>query len=247
MSKILKKGVFILILYFIRHGDPIYSPDSLTPLGQRQAEAVGKRLATHGIDEIFASTSTRAKHTATPLSQICKKPITELDWCNESHAWAEFTCKNEDGRFWLFGVEKMRKIMNSPEIRALGNEWYTHPAFEKCTADGAKRIAAAADEWLLSLGYKHNRDSCDYTAVTPNDKRIALFAHQGFGIAFLSSILDIPYPEFSMRFDIQHSGVTVIYFKNGGDGIIPQVLQLSNDSHLYAEGLPTKYNNGFYI
>ncbi|MCQ2478775.1 MAG: hypothetical protein MJ091_06180, partial [Clostridia bacterium] len=90
-------------------------------------------------------------------------------------------------------------------------------------------------------------DCCDYTAVTPYDKRIALFAHQGFGIAFLSSILDIPYPEFSMRFAIQHSGVTVIYFKNGGDSIIPQVLQLSNDSHLYAEGLPTKYDNGFYI
>ena len=26
-----------MFLYYIRHGDPIYNPDSLTPLGQRQA------------------------------------------------------------------------------------------------------------------------------------------------------------------------------------------------------------------
>ena len=41
-----------MILYYVRHGDPIYNPDSLTPLGQRQAEAVGKRLALYGIDEV---------------------------------------------------------------------------------------------------------------------------------------------------------------------------------------------------
>ena len=44
-----------MILYYVRHGDPIYNPDSLTELGKRQAEAVAKRLAVHGIDKIFAS------------------------------------------------------------------------------------------------------------------------------------------------------------------------------------------------
>ena len=34
-----------MLLYVIRHGDPTYSPDALTPLGHRQAEAVEKRLA----------------------------------------------------------------------------------------------------------------------------------------------------------------------------------------------------------
>ena len=31
-----------MLLLYVRHGDPIYSPDSLTPLGERQAEAVGR-------------------------------------------------------------------------------------------------------------------------------------------------------------------------------------------------------------
>ena len=33
-----------MIFFYVRHGDPIYNPDSLTPLGERQAEAVAKRL-----------------------------------------------------------------------------------------------------------------------------------------------------------------------------------------------------------
>ena len=29
-----------MLFYYVRHGDPIYTPDSLTELGHRQAEAV---------------------------------------------------------------------------------------------------------------------------------------------------------------------------------------------------------------
>ena len=46
------------------------------------------------------------------------------------------------------------------------------------------------------------------------DKRVALFAHQGFGLAFLSRVLGIPYPMFSTQFDMGHSGMTVIEFKD---------------------------------
>ena len=34
-----------MLLFFIRHGDPIYNPDSLTDLGKKQAEALVKRMA----------------------------------------------------------------------------------------------------------------------------------------------------------------------------------------------------------
>ena len=64
-----------MIFYYVRHGDPIYDPDSLTPLGKRQAEAVAKRLSVYGLDEIYASTSNRAILTATPTAEILKKEI----------------------------------------------------------------------------------------------------------------------------------------------------------------------------
>ena len=67
-----------MLLYYIRHADPIYNPDSLTPLGERQAEAVGRRLASHGVDKIFASSSIRAQLTAKPLGEMLKLPVTVL-------------------------------------------------------------------------------------------------------------------------------------------------------------------------
>ena len=33
-----------MLLYIVRHGDPIYETDSLTERGKMQAEAVGKRM-----------------------------------------------------------------------------------------------------------------------------------------------------------------------------------------------------------
>ena len=38
-----------MILFYIRHGEPIYNPDQLTPEGHAQAEAVGTHLAALGI------------------------------------------------------------------------------------------------------------------------------------------------------------------------------------------------------
>ena len=64
-----------MLLFYIRHGDPIYHPDNLTPLGLRQAESVAKRLALFGIDEVYSSSSIRAQLTAQPTAEITKKEV----------------------------------------------------------------------------------------------------------------------------------------------------------------------------
>ncbi len=236
-----------MILYYIRHGDPIYTPDGLTELGKRQAEAVAKRLAVHGIDEIYASTSNRAKMTATPLSEIIKKPICEMDWCNEAHAWGELSVETGGKRTWIFGDSEIRKKFRSKEILKLGNNWYADSYFSESIKSGIERINKESDAFLEKLGYIHDTENGVYKIVSPNEKRIALFAHQGVSMAFLSHILDIPYPIFSTHFDITHTGVSVIRFGESGEETVPIMLEHSNDSHLYREGLPTKYNNQIYI
>ena len=104
-----------------------------------------------------------------------------------------------------------------------------------------------ADAFLLSLGYRHDREKHRYELVEPNEKRVALFAHQGFGMAFLSSILDIPYPMFCTHFNISHTSMSVIQFDETAGFSYPQAIQLSNDSHLYRDGLLTGYNNGIRV
>lgn len=59
-------GGITMILYYVRHGQPIYDPDSLTELGHRQAKALSKRMAALGVDKVYCSTSNRAVLTAKP-------------------------------------------------------------------------------------------------------------------------------------------------------------------------------------
>ena len=238
-----------MLFFYIRHGDPIYNPDSLTPLGERQAEAVSKRLALYGIDKIYSSTSNRAYQTAKPTADILKLEIEQLDFAREGLAWQEMTAIDADEkRRWFFQNSITRKLFVSKEIRDLGYNWYTHPAFNDTKAkEGIERVTAASDEFFKSLGYEHIVGSGTYKVLKDNDERVAFFAHQGFGMSFFSCFMDIPYPQFSMHFDMGHSGMTVVEFKNENGIAIPKILTFANDSHLYREGLPTKYNNEIYF
>ena len=243
------KDVIKMVIYYVRHGDPVYNPDGLTPLGERQAEAVARRLALYGVDEIYSSPSNRAMKTAKPLSEILKKPITELDWCNESLAWEEFTVENENGdRQWMFWDKKVREKFSQKSILDMRNDWYKDPFFDKKVAKGVERVNKAIDDFLSGFGYIHDRETGLYTIKEDSNKKIAIFAHQGFSMAFFSSLLDIPYPVFSTRFDISHSCFSVIHFPPSSTGkITPKILSYSNDSHIYKDGLPTRFNNGMHI
>ena len=238
-----------MLLFYIRHGDPVYNPDSLTPLGHRQAEAIAKRLALYGINRIFASTSNRAIETAIPTSELIKKEIEPLDFCNENHVWSEFTVRNDNGEWrWVFHDNNMRRLFVSKEVNKLGDKWYEHPDILKFNfKSGVDRVNGDVDNWIATLGYEHIREKGLYKAVSPNNDRIALFAHQAFGLAFLSSLLDIPYPYICTHFDMGHTGMTVIEFNETDGIVIPKVLSLANDSHIYKDGLPSCYNNSIYF
>lgn len=233
-----------MLLFYIRHGDPNYAPDSLTPLGREQAKAVAKRLMLSDIDRVYSSPSTRARQTAEPFCELMKKEMTICDWANEDLAGRDFFLHTNEGIGWGFQIPAMVCRFRSPEVAALGHEWYKHPDFEGYSFEqGVKRVDEAVDEFLLSLGYRHDRVNARYEVVGPNPDRVALFAHQGFGMSFFSSLLDIPYPQFCTRFDFGHSSMSVIDFPLFEGYAYPKALQVSNDSHLYREGILTGYQN----
>lgn len=235
-----------MLFFYIRHGDPVYNPDSLTPLGSRQAEAVAKRLALYGVDKVYASTSNRAYLTSKPTCELLKLEPEQVDFANEGHVWKDLTIEKEDGSgiTWLFQHPGVRKLFHTPELRQLGEEWYTHPAFGKYDYQkGIQKVRDASDAFFAELGFEHIRHTGQYRITEPKYQRVAMFAHQGFGLTFLSCLLDIPFPMFSTHFDICHSGMTVVEFPEDEEYSIPRILTFSSDSHIYREGLPTNYNN----
>ena len=235
-----------MILFYIRHGDPIYRPDQLTPLGHRQAESVAKRLALFGVDEIYASTSTRAIQTAQPTCELIGKSPILLDWMHENHAYKETSLPIDDKLdTWCWANPIYSQVLASREVRSMGDRWYEHPKLAEFHLEKAvERIGTNLDEWLATLGLEHDREKGLYKITKDvRDKRIALFAHEGAGKLFMSELLDIPFPYYAAHFEMKHTGMTAIVFDEGrgwdfGGYARARVMTLSNDSHLYRDGLP---------
>ena len=232
-----------MLLYIIRHADPIYNPDSLTELGLKQALALADRLAVNGLDKVYSSPNMRAQMTAKPTCNLLGLDYGIENWMSEDLAWKDFSCEREDGggvNWVIFG--QTTKLKYDETIKA-GGEWHESKIFSKTNAqNGYKRIADCSDEFIERLGYK--REENGYKIIRANDDRVAAFCHQGFGSTWLSHLLDIPPHLFWPSFDISHSGVTILEFKNYKNGFTsPKCLCLSDISHIYESGLPMKYNN----
>ena len=131
-----------MLLFFVRHGDPIYNPDSLTELGMKQAEALVSRMKECNPEKIFASSSNRAIMTAQPTAKALNKEIEILDWCHENHAWNQLAVDDVDGRKrWCFQNSKIIKLLSSNEVRKLDKQWYEYPGFKEYPFEaGYKRI-----------------------------------------------------------------------------------------------------------
>lgn len=237
-----------MLLYVIRHADPTYSPDALTPKGLRQAEALGRRLAMHGLDKIYSSPMNRAQQTAQPTCELLGKKPEILYWTSESLAAEHFGFNDDqhDGRWcWSFCIESDR--YRTPENLALGDKWYEAYPFCKVKAkEGYELIGRESDAFLESLGYK--REGLTYKVENNTEERVAVFCHYGFGTTWLSHLLQINPITFWSTFDINHSGVTIIRFSGKeGSNISPKVLAFSDISHYYGADLPMQFTNGIYI
>lgn len=233
-----------MLLYIIRHADPIYNPDSLTELGHKQAQALSLRLAVNGLDKAYSSPNMRAQMTAKPTCDLLGLEYTIEKWMSEDLAWRDFSCEIEAGsgrHGWTFHRQNT-KIKYDGTVSP-GGKWYDSKYFSITNAkEGYRRIAECSDEFTERLGYK--RKDGAYKIINANDDRVAAFCHQGFGSIWLSHLLDIPPDLFLSTFDISHSSVTILEFKNYDDGYTaPKCLCLSDTSHIYQSGLPMKYNN----
>jgi probable phosphoglycerate mutase len=216
-----------MLFIYIRHGEPIYDPDGLTELGKRQAEDVARHLEVEGVDKIFSSTSNRAIETALPTAKRLNKEITYLDFANEKHVWENLTVNNAAGKMWLFQSQKTIELFHTQELIDLGYKWYEHPQFNNGPfKDEVIRIQQESDRFFADLGYL-NLGNGKYKVIKENNDKVVMFAHQGFGYAFLSLLLNIPYPIFCTHFELGHAEITLVEFKNENGYSYPKVLTLS--------------------
>ena len=230
-----------MLLYIVRHGDPNYELDCLTERGHMQAEAVGKRIAASGINEIYSSPMGRARQTAAPACRLLNLPCHIEDWAHEVEE--ERLTPEPYGK--LTSVSLIQNTyyrenggIDLPYDRAFEAVGFRYSDMKTAT----ERIAAGGRDFLERLGYKEENGV--YKILRNNEDKVALFCHTVMARAWLSTLLHIPIHLMWAGFQMTHTGVTVIEFKNNENGITaPYCRCFSDMSHLYAEGLDMRHDN----
>lgn len=224
-------------LLIIRHGDPDYSIDSLTPKGWREASMLAERMAELpiGPDEtitFYMSPLGRAQATASLTLEKFNMTAEVKPWMREFQG----TVLNEEtgGRrlCWDFLPGKWTK-----EERYYGKDtWYEAPLMaEGEVLKQAVWVWDGLDEILKKHGYE--RDGNIYRVTRSNTDTVVLFCHLGVECVMLGHLLGVSPVVLWHGCFLAPTSVTTLITEERRDGIAYFRMNAMGDiSHLYANG-----------
>lgn len=173
-------------LVIIRHGDPDYSIDSLTPTGKIEAELLSERLSKLDITAFYTSPLGRARHTAEPTLKKMGRESLVLDWLKEFPARIIRDGEREPDIAWDWLPAVWTK---TPEFYDK-DKWLDVHCFSVANMkEQYKYVTDGLDALLESHGYK--REGKYYRAVRPNHDTIVLFCHFGLECVLLSHLMGV--------------------------------------------------------
>ncbi len=223
-----------MLLYIIRHADPDYPNNTITPQGHLEAKALAERMAGEKLTRIYSSPLGRAQDTARYTAEATGHTPVILDWTCElktpavDHGpygrLAPFNLAGEIIRADLEASRSHDGILRYPYIQ------------ESPIAECAQTVRDESDVFFATLGYE--RDGGLYCSVQPNQERIALFCHGGFAGVLLSHLLEIPLPLIWSGVWLAPSSVTTVFFEQRSkDWAVPRAMAIGDTGHLYHAGL----------
>lgn len=173
-------------LLIIRHGDPDYAIDSLTPVGWEEARLLAERMAKLDVNAFYVSPMGRAQDTASLTLQKLGRTAETLPWLHEFRAQVSKPNKPQPGVAWDWLPQDWTA---EPRFYSL-EDWTKPTAYEQAdVARLAKEVADGLDALLAKHGYR--RDGNLYLAERPNEDTIVLFCHFGVECVMLGHLLGI--------------------------------------------------------
>jgi len=214
-------------IIFVRHGEPNYEKDCLTPLGLRQAQACAERLRGEGIAEVFSSPFGRARETAAATARVLGLPVRILDFMHELH-WgsADGSPVLAGGHPWSIADE-----LASQGWDLTNPAWREHPFFaNNIVTPEVDLVEQGMDQWLLEKGYR--REGAFYRCIRPEDAplTVSLFSHGGSSAAAIAHILNLPFPYVIALMHFAFTGITVLRLDSHPGVRFAPVLELCNDA-----------------
>lgn len=222
-------------LYIIRHAEPDYEHNTITPKGHREAKALAKRLKHEGLTRIYSSPLGRALHTAEYTAKTTRLKIKTESWTRELSdlnmgpvpPWGTLMAWDLPGEI----IRRKKEFLDDARWQQIP---HLHPKKFKKTVSKLNR---SSDQFLLRHGYR--RKGGRYQVMRENKERIAVFCHNGFGLTWLAHLLEIPLPLVWTGFWMAPSSVTTILMDmRSKQWAVPRCIGLCDVSHLHAEGIP---------
>ncbi len=246
-------------LLFIRHGDPNYELDTLTPTGRIEAELLAERMMHEKITEIFVSPLGRAKATAEPTLKKLHASAAVKDWLREFPAVVDLTKdpslaamypdtpKNEDGTLELRKVfwDIMPDTWTGDERYFDKEAWKeTPPAKAGDLEEVFERVRGGFDELLAAHGYV--RENGHYRTEEGNHETLVFFCHFGLISVLLAHLWGVsPYITPHML-ALAPTSVTEVFTEERKKGeVIFRATKIGDISHLYAAGREPSFSARF--
>lgn len=223
-------------LLLIRHGDPDYTIDSLTPKGHIEAELLAERLSATDIKGYYTSPLGRAQKTAEYTLNKVGKTAEVLDWARE------FDVLIDDGNggkclTWDILPENWTKI---PEYYDK-DKWLDVQVMKDAEVrSGIEKVYNGLDKLLERHGYR--REGNFYRAVSPNEDTIALFCHYGVICVIISHLIGVSPMVLWQGISAEPTSVATLETEERSVGIASFRMSTFGDiSHLYDLRRGTKY------
>jgi broad specificity phosphatase PhoE len=230
-------GIF-LRLYIIRHADPDYLNNTITPEGCLEAKALANRLSKEGLDRIYCSPMGRAIHTMQYTAEALKLKAKILEWTQELES-LKIIKKVPWPIEYPWDIPGEMLLNKKPlSLRADG-----HALFDELQGlnveEKFREIIQYSDEFFNRLGFE--RQGTKYKILFPSNEKVAVFCHGGFGLTWLAHLLNIPLTTMWSSFWLSPSSVTTILFEQrSANWAVPRCIGLGDTSHLYESDLEIK-------
>lgn len=230
-------------ILIIRHGDPDYSVDGLTPKGQREAQLLSERLLRdEKITAAYCSTMGRAKLTAKPTLEKMGLTCEYHDWLREfTYPLVKLPYLENDAICWDLLPEFMDR---HPRLYDRCG-WLEVDFIKNSDVPAAyKNVCDEFDRVLAKHGYV--RDGLKYRVEKPNHDTIAFFCHFGLGGVLASHLMNQSPMAILNNGFFPPSSVSTFYTEERKEGIAAfRFAGLGDVSHLYPAGEEASFSGRF--
>ena len=225
----------------VRHGEPNYAIDSLTPKGFREAELLADRLCQMDVRDFYVSPLGRAQDTARPTLTRLNRTAETLPWLAEFRGQFVDPCSGEMRIPWNLAP---RFWTTQPQFYD-PQHWRDHPLFQNGTVGEIFDETAEGMDALLAH-YGCVRDGGLYRCECNTDDRIVLFCHFAVSMAILAHMLNLSPVALWHGVSLQPTSLTTLITEERRPGeVFFRMMEMGDTSHLYAGGEPVSHQ-GLY-